>query len=102
MITRHEAEQLAGEIMLAFAADMQRAPNACACCGRAVTWPCAMGAAALEGTQRIVVYPMCEGCAARVQAGSATRRAVELRIRAYIRRAVGAHNPNLSVSIFNT
>ena len=89
MNTYAQAEALAGAIIDAFAADMQRAPNACACCGHRVTWPCTMGAYHIGGG-RLIVYPLCAGCTARAQSTLAERRAVELRVRAYIRRALTA------------
>jgi hypothetical protein len=90
MNTYRQAELLADQIIGAFQRDMQRAPNGCACCGRRVTWPCAMGAWAVAGAQQVIVYPLCEDCAERAGSGPAARRAVELRIRAYIRRTVGS------------
>lgn len=89
MNTYARAEALAGDIIDAFAADMQQAPNACACCGHRVTWPCAMGAYYL-GAGRLIVYPLCEGCVERARASPASKRAVELRARAYIRRSLSA------------
>ena len=89
MNTYARAEALAGDIIDAFAADMQQAPNACACCGHRVTWPCSMGAWHIGGGQ-LVLYPLCEGCTVRAQAAAAGRRAVEMRVRAYVRRALAA------------
>lgn len=98
MNTYAQAEALAEQIIDAFEADMRRGPNVCACCGRRVICPCAMGAAALEGL-RLVVYPLCAGCVERAQANPAARRALDLRVRTYIRRAFASDNANLSVSI---
>jgi hypothetical protein len=68
--TYAQAEALAAQIIDTFAADMQRAPNACACCGHRVTWPCSMGAWHIGGGQ-LVLYPLCEGCTVRAQAAAA-------------------------------
>jgi hypothetical protein len=90
MTTYAQAEALAAQVIDTFAADMQRAPNVCVCCGHRVTWPCSMGAWHIGGMQ-LVLYPLCEGCTARAQSTPAERRAVELRVRAYVRRALAAH-----------
>lgn len=85
------AESIAAQIMAEFETDMKRAPNVCACCGGAVTWPCAMNVWYL-GEGQFVVTPLCIVCTQRAQGSRAGRRAVGIRVKAYIRRGMrGQH-----------
>ncbi len=86
------AESIAGQILDEFEQDMRRAgANTCACCNGKVVWPCAMGFWHLGGAQ-IVCYPLCYPCAEKAQTSRAGRRAVGMRVKAYIRRAMrGQH-----------
>jgi hypothetical protein len=88
MNTYRQAELLADQIIGAFQRDMQRAPNVCACCKGAATWPNVGMGVTQVGAGELVSFPLCKRCADKAQRSARHRRAVMLRCRAYVARGL--------------